>query len=298
MAAGFANAGYKIGGFNAYVTSQVIQGSGLSSSAAYEVIIGTIINGLFNDGKASEVEIAKMAQRAENEFFGKPSGLMDQMASSVGGLITIDFADTAAPIVKQINYNFTKSGYALCIIDTHGSHANLTGEYAAIPPEMKSVANCFGKEFMREVTREQVMENIPMLREKCGDRAVLRALHFLDDNERVGLEAAALEADNIEEFLRLINESGNSSLAYLQNIFAACSVKEQGLSVALYLAKKLLKGKGACRVHGGGFAGTIQAFVPSDRAEGYADEMNRIFGEGSCYILRIRPVGGIEITAD
>lgn len=295
MAAGFKKNGHKIGGFKAYATSNVLKGSGLSSSAAYEVLIGTILNGLYNDGKVSDVEIAQLAQYAENVYFGKPSGLMDQMASSVGGFITIDFGDRENPVIKSLDFDFAKSGHSLCIVDTKGSHADLTPEYAAIPPEMKSVAQFFGKEVLREISKEDVLANITDIRAKCGDRAVLRALHFFDDNERVGKEAEALNSGDFDEFLNLINQSGNSSLAYLQNIFAPSAVDQQGLTLALYLAKSVLDGEGACRVHGGGFAGTIQAFVPENKLEKFKAEMERVFGEGACYVLSIRNCGGTKV---
>lgn len=295
MAAGFKKNGHKIGGFKAYTTSNVLKGSGLSSSAAFEVLIGTILNGLFNDGAVSDVEVAQLAQYAENVYFGKPSGLMDQMASSVGGFITIDFADKEKPIINSIDFDFASSGHSLCIVDTKGNHADLTPEYAAIPMEMKSVAQFFGKEVLRQITKQDVLDNINVLREKCGDRAVLRALHFFDDNERVGLEAKALNSGNFDEFLSLITKSGNSSLAYLQNIFASSAPVEQGLSLALYLAKSILAGKGACRVHGGGFAGTIQAFVPDAKLDTFKAEMEKVFGEGSCYVLSIRNCGGTKV---
>ena len=295
MADGFKKNGYKLGGFKAYMTSDVLQGSGLSSSAAYEVIIGTIFNGLYNNGEVNDVEIAKLAQYAENVHFGKPSGLMDQMASSVGGLITIDFADKDNPLIQCVNYDFAQSGHKLCIVDTKGSHADLTPEYAAIPPEMKSIAEHFGKTVLREITRNDVMENIVKLREKYGDRAVLRALHFFDENDRVAKQAEALKKGNFSDFLRLINESGDSSLAYLQNIFTAVNVREQGLTVALYLAKQILGSEGACRVHGGGFAGTIQAFVPENKLEEFRNEMDRVFGTGACHVLTIRTCGGTKV---
>lgn len=241
------------------------------------------------------MEIAQIAQFAENVYFGKPSGLMDQMASSVGGFITIDFADEKHPVIDSVKFDFTKSGHALCIVDTKGNHADLTPEYAAIPAEMKSVAAFFGKKVLREITKEQLLENICAVREKCSDRAVLRALHFFDDNERVGKEASALSDGDFDAFLSLINESGDSSFKYLQNIYASSAPNEQGLSLALYLAKQALGGEGACRVHGGGFAGTIQAFVPEKKLEAFKAEMERVFGEGSCYVLSIRPVGGVQI---
>lgn len=295
MSAGFKKNGHNVGGFKAYATSNVLKGSGLSSSAAYEVLIGTILNGLYNEGEVSAVEIAQIAQFAENVYFGKPSGLMDQMASSVGGFITIDFADEKRPVIDSVKFDFTKSGHALCIVDTKGNHADLTPEYAAIPAEMKSVAAFFGKKVLREITKEQLLENICAVREKCSDRAVLRALHFFDDNERVGKEASALSKGDFDAFLSLINESGDSSFKYLQNIYASSAPNEQGLSFALYLAKQALGGEGACRVHGGGFAGTIQAFVPEKKLEAFKAEMERVFGEGSCYVLSIRPVGGVQI---
>ncbi len=295
MTAGFKKNGHKVGGFKAYATSNVLKGSGLSSSAAYEVLIGTILNGLYNDGDVSDVEIAQLAQYAENVYFGKPSGLMDQMASSVGGFITIDFGDRDNPIIKSLDFDFAKSGHSLCIVDTKGSHADLTPEYAAIPPEMKSVAHFFGKDVLREISKEEVLSNITEIRSRCGDRAVLRALHFFDDNERVGKEAEALSSGNFDEFLSLITQSGNSSLAYLQNIFAPSAVDQQGLTLALYLAKSVLDGEGACRVHGGGFAGTIQAFVPEHKLEKFKAEMERVFGEGACYVLSIRNCGGTEV---
>lgn len=220
---------------------------------------------------------------------------MDQMASSVGGFITIDFADEKHPVIDSVKFDFTKSGHALCIVDTKGNHADLTPEYAAIPAEMKSVAAFFGKKVLREITKEQLLENICAVREKCSDRAVLRALHFFDDNERVGKEASALSEGDFDAFLSLINESGDSSFKYLQNIYASSAPNEQGLSLALYLAKQALGGEGACRVHGGGFAGTIQAFVPEKKLESFKAEMERVFGEGSCYVLSIRPVGGVQI---
>ena len=296
MAAGFKKSGHKIGGFKAYTTSKVLKGSGLSSSAAFEVLIGTILNGLYNDGSASDVEIAQLAQYAENAYFGKPSGLMDQMASSVGGFITIDFADEKNPVINSINFDFSKSGHSLCIVDTKGNHADLTPEYAAIPAEMKSVAQFFGKKVLREITKEQLIENISAVREKCGDRAVLRALHFFDDNERVLKEAKALNSGDFNTFLELVNESGNSSLSYLQNIFAVSAPSEQGVTLAIYTAKSLLGGKGACRVHGGGFAGTIQAFVPNEKLEEFKTGMEKVFGEGSCYVLSIRNCGGTKVV--
>ncbi|MDE6591954.1 MAG: galactokinase [Oscillospiraceae bacterium] len=294
VAAGFKNAGLPVKGFTAYTTSNVLKGSGLSSSAAFEVLIGTIFSYLCGSNVDS-VKIAQIAQYAENVYFGKPSGLMDQMASSVGGFITIDFEDTENPVIESIPFDFGGSGYSLCIVDTKGNHADLTPEYAAIPAEMKSVAEFFGKNYLREITREQLTENIAAVREKCGDRAVSRAYHFFDDNDRVGREASALKNGDINEFLWLVTESGNSSFKYLQNIFPVKSPGEQGLVLGLYTAEKILGGRGAVRVHGGGFAGTIQAFVPNNLLDNYRNALENIFGEGSCYVLSIRPVGGVEI---
>lgn len=293
---GFVDRGYRIGGFKAYTTSNVLKGSGLSSSAAFEVLIGTILNSLYNDGKATAVEIAQIAQFAENEFFGKPSGLMDQMASSVGSFITIDFENPEKPIINKLDFDFKSSGHSLCIVDTKGNHADLTPEYAAIPSEMKSVAKLFGKEVLRGISKAQILENITLIREKCGDRALLRALHFVDDNERVDTEAKALNKDDFDAFLEEINSSGNSSYKYLQNIYANKSPNEQGLSVGLYIAESVLQGSGACRVHGGGFAGTIQAFVPNEKLQSFISAMDNAFGDGACHVLTVRPYGGVEVS--
>ncbi len=295
VAKGLVDRGYKIGGFVAYTASNVLKGSGLSSSAAFEVLVGTIFNHLYNNGEVSDVEIAQIAQYAENVYFGKPSGLMDQMASSVGGFITIDFADTEKPIITPISFDLANHGHALCIIDTKGSHADLTPEYAAIPYEMKSVAAYFGKSFLREITKEDVLENIIPLREKCGDRAILRALHFFDENDRVDMLVSALKASNFSFFKKGILSSGNSSYKYLQNVYANISPNEQGVSLALNIIEMLLDGEGAHRVHGGGFAGTVQAFVPIGKLEHFKEGIEKVFGEGSCHVLNIRAVGGTEV---
>lgn len=295
VADGLKKDGFNIGGFKAYTTSNVLKGSGISSSAAFEVLIGTILSHLYNDGKVTAVKIAQIAQYAENAHFGKPSGLMDQMASSVGGFIEIDFADTANPVIDAISYNFAESGHSLCIVDTKGSHANLTPEYAAIPVEMKSVAQFFGKSELRDISREQLWENVAEVRKACGDRAVSRAFHFFDENERVDREADALRNGNLDAFLNEVKASGNSSFKYLQNIFATVDPKEQGVVLGLYTAERILNDRGACRVHGGGFAGTIQAFVPNDLLDTFITEMEHLFGEGSCYNLYIRPVGGTKV---
>lgn len=295
VADGLKRDGFKIGGFKAYTTSNVLKGSGISSSAAFEVLIGTILSHLYNGGSVSAVKIAQIAQYAENVHFGKPSGLMDQMASSVGGFIEIDFADTANPIIDAISYDFASSGHSLCIVDTKGNHADLTPEYAAIPAEMKSVAKFFGKSELRDISREQLLERIGEVRKACGDRAVSRAMHFFDENERADREAEALRKGNFGEFLKVVTESGNSSFKYLQNIFASVNPKEQGVVLGLYTAESVLKGQGACRVHGGGFAGTIQAFVPNDLLEEFTARMEQLFGAGSCYDLYIRPIGGTRV---
>ncbi len=292
-AARFAQKGYGIGGFDAYTTSNVLKGSGMSSSAAFEVLIGTILNHVYNDVKASAVEIAQIAQFAENQFFGKPSGLMDQMASSVGGIITIDFEDTDNPVIEAVPFDFAACGYKLCIVDVGGDHADLTHEYAAVPAEMKSVAGDLGEAYLRGTSMEALIAAMPALRAANGDRAVLRAFHFLSENERVSKQVAALKAGDFEEFKRLIIESGHSSFEYLQNVYAVCDVKEQSMSVALALAQRLLDGYGAWRVHGGGFGGTTQNFVPADKLDAFISTMEAVFGKGSCHVLFIRPYGGI-----
>lgn len=296
VASGFNNSNLKVGGFKAYMTSNVLKGSGVSSSAAFEVLVGNILSGLYNGSAVSAVKIAQIAQYAENEYFGKPSGLLDQMASSVGGFVAIDFRNTTAPVIVPIEFDIAKYGYSLCIVDTKGSHADLTPEYAAIPEEMKAAAAVFGKTVLREVDEEEFRANISKVREKCGDRAALRALHFFDENNRVDRAAEALKSGDIDSFLTVINESGNSSYKYLQNVFAATKSSEQGVSMGLYTAEKVLCGRGASRVHGGGFAGTIQAFVPDDILDEFIKAEEAIFGEGSCHRLYIRPVGGTEIT--
>ena len=294
--AGLKNRGHEIGGFCAYTRSNVLKGSGLSSSAAFEVLIGTILSGLYNGGNVSAVEIAQIAQYAENVYFGKPSGLMDQMASSVGGFTKIDFNDPENPIIEAISFDPSEFGYRLCIIDTRGSHADLTPDYAAIPSEMKAVAKHFGREYLRGLTREDILGEIAALREKTGDRAVLRALHFIDENNRVDELAEAIGRGSFDGFLSVINRSGESSYKYLQNVYSSAHPNEQGVSLAIYLAKALLDGEGAARVHGGGFAGTIQAFVPQKKLEGFVSGMEAVFGAGSCYVLDVRPFGGAEVT--
>ena len=287
-----AQRGYPVSGFDAYAVSDVLPGSGLSSSAACEVLLGVVINHLFCQDAFTPVEIAQMGQKAENAYFGKPSGLMDQTASSVGGAVAIDFADPAKPQVRSVAVDLTALGYALCIIDSGASHADLTGEYAAVPQEMRAVAAFFGKEVLREVSERQVLDQLPALRAQVGDRAVLRALHFFADDARVEGEADALARKDMDAFLALVKESGRSSWEFLQNITPAGAVGEQAMAVALAVAERALKGRGACRVHGGGFAGTIQAFVPLDSLEAFRAETEGALGAGSCHVLSIRPVGG------
>lgn len=298
VAAGFKKNGYNIGGFKAYTTTDVLKGSGLSSSAAFEVLVGNILNSLYNKGNMSEIKIAQIAQYAENVFFGKPSGLMDQMASSVGGFVAIDFKDIKSPIIEKINLDFDSFDHALCIIDTKGSHADLTPDYAAIPEEMKSVARHFSVDYLRQLCREDIILNLNILRSEFGDRAVLRSLHFFDENDRVDKLVHALKKNDFDAFLDSIKESGNSSYKYLQNVFSVNDVKNQGLGIGLNVAEGVLNRKGASRVHGGGFAGTIQAFVPLDLLKEFKMSMEKVFGGSSCHILSIRRVGGCEVDKE
>lgn len=295
MAARLKEEGYQIGGFQAYVTSDVLSGSGMSSSAAYEVLLGNIFSGLYNEMKISPVFIAQAGQYAENVFFGKPCGLMDQMASSVGGLIFIDFKELKNPEVKQVNVDFETFGYSLCIVDTKGSHAELTPEYAAIPAEMKKVAGFFNQDVLRKVDQEEFYRQIPQIREQFGDRAVLRAMHFFAEDERVQAQVKALEAGEFENFKSLLIESGDSSYKYLQNVYTSQDVHNQSVSIGLAVSDRVLKGKGAWRIHGGGFAGTIQAFVPNDLVDEYKKNLEHVFGEDSCLVLKVRKYGGIKV---
>ncbi len=295
MASRLKEEGYQIGGFQAYITSDVLSGSGMSSSAAYEVLLGNIFSGLYNEMKISPVFIAQAGQYAENVFFGKPCGLMDQMASSVGGLIFIDFKELKNPEVKQVNVDFEAFGYSLCIVDTKGSHAELTPEYAAIPAEMKKVAGFFGQDVLRKVDPAQFYQQIPQIREQFGDRAVLRAMHFFAEDERVQEQVKALEAGEFENFKSLLIESGDSSYKYLQNVYTSQDVHNQSVSIGLAVSDGILKGKGAWRVHGGGFAGTIQAFVPNDLVDEYKKNLDHVFGEGSCLVLKVRKYGGMKV---
>ena len=299
VAARFVQLGCKVEGFDAYCESTVLPGSGLSSSAAYEVLIGTIVNGLFFDGKVSQPEIAMIGQYAENVFFGKPCGLMDQMASAVGNLVTIDFFDKENPVIEPVDFDFASCGHALCIIDSGADHADLTDEYAAIPGEIKAVAACFGKEVLTQIDEAEFYARIPELRKTCGDRAVMRCIHFYQENARVPHQVAALKEGNFEKFLSLIKQSGYSSWMYLQNVIPAGYKAHQDVAVALGLAEHFLQGRGAYRVHGGGFAGTIQAFVPFDLLDAFVAGMDSALGEGACHVLSIRPQGGVEaVTAD
>ena len=294
VAARFSQLGCRVEGFDAYCLSTVLPGSGLSSSAAYEVLIGTIINHLFFDGRVSQAEVAQIGQYAENVFFGKPCGLMDQTASAVGNLVSINFFDKDNPIITPVDFDFSACGHALCIIDTRASHADLTDEYAAIPLEMKKVCAHFGKEVLSQIDEADFYAAIPALRLECGDRAVMRCIHFYQDNARVPRQVAALREGNFEEFLRLISESGRSSWMYLQNVVPAGYKEHQDVAVSLALCEHYLQGRGAFRVHGGGFAGTVQAFVPFDLLDAFRSGMDAALGQGACHVLSIRPQGGVE----
>lgn len=296
MCAFIKQAGFEIGGFNAYTTSNVLKGSGLSSSAAFEVLVGVILSHMFNNGAVDAIEIAKLAQKAENVYFGKPCGLMDQMASSVGGFTAIDFADPKNPVIEKINFDLEEQNHSLCIVNTGGNHADLTSDYASITEEMRGIANALGENFLRDINEKDFYAKIPSLREDCGDRAVIRAMHFLADNALVVEEKNALLQNRFEDFLSMIKKSGNSSFKYLQNVFSVSAPREQGLSLALALTERFLGNRGAYRVHGGGFAGTIQAFVPNDLLEDYKQMIEAAFGEGNCYVLNIRPVGGYALS--
>ncbi len=296
MCAGLAEAGYLAGGFVAYTTSDVLKGSGLSSSAAFEVMIGNIENHLYNGGAVDNIEIAKIAQYAENEFFGKPCGLMDQLACAVGGIISIDFADNTVPVIEKIDFDITAAGYRLCIVNTGGNHADLTADYAAVPTEMKAVAAALGKQVLREVNEQALMAAIPALRASLGDRAILRALHFFGENARVKEQKRSLLAGDLAAFLKAVVASGRSSFCYLQNVYTTKSITEQGLSLALCLAERALADKPAAwRVHGGGFAGTVQALMPAAEVEGFRAMMDAVFGTGACMVLLVRTEGATAV---
>ncbi|WP_294824667.1 galactokinase family protein [uncultured Eubacterium sp.] len=295
VAATIKNLGYTVAGFDACTASDVMGGSGLSSSAAFEVLLGSVLSYMFNDGKISPVEIAKVAQYSENVFFGKPCGLLDQMASSVGTFVTIDFKSTKDPVIKKIDFDFSKSGHSLCIVDTHGNHSDLTDDYAAVRTEMESVAQALGKNVLREVSYEEFFAALPELTGRVNDRAILRAIHFFNENKRVEKAVECLENNDFEGFKQVIIDSGRSSFMLNQNVYTPKNPTEQKLSLALAISKELLDGKGAWRVHGGGFAGTIQAFVPNDMLDTYKKTIEGVFGEGSCHVLIIRPVGGTQV---
>lgn len=295
VAATIKNLGYTVAGFDACTASEVMGGSGLSSSAAFEVLLGSVLSYMFNDGKISPVEIAKVAQYSENVFFGKPCGLLDQMASSVGTFVTIDFKSVKDPVIKKIDFDFSKSGHSLCIVDTHGNHSDLTDDYAAVRTEMESVAQALGKNVLREVSYEEFFASLPELTGRVNDRAILRAIHFFNENKRVEKAVECLENNDFEGFKQVIIDSGRSSFMLNQNVYTPKNPTEQKLSLALAISKELLDGKGAWRVHGGGFAGTIQAFVPNDMLDTYKKTIEGVFGEGSCHVLIIRPVGGTQV---
>jgi len=298
VAARFSQMGCQVRGFDAYCESTVLPGSGLSSSAAYEVLIGTIINKLFFNGRASQPEIAMIGQYAENVFFGKPCGLMDQMASAVGNLVTIDFADRDHPVIRPVPFDFSSTGHALCIIDSRADHADLTDEYAAVPQELKRVCAYFGKEVITEVPEADFYAALPELRKACGDRAVMRGIHEYNENRRVPQQVACLEQGDFQGFLRLVRESGFSSWMYLQNVIPAGYVKNQAMAVALGLCEHYLQGKGAYRVHGGGFAGTVQAFVPFEILDAFRAGIDAALGQGACHVLSIRAQGGVEMEVE
>ncbi len=298
VAARFRELGCNVEGFDAYCESTVLPGSGLSSSAAFEVLIGTVINGLFFEGKVSQPEIAKIGQYAENVFFGKPCGLMDQTASAVGNLVTIDFFHKDHPEITPVDFDFSSCGHALCIIDSQASHADLTDEYAAIPGEIRAICDCFGKEVLTEIPEEDFYAAIPTLRRKSGDRAVLRAVHFYRENARVPMEVSALREGNFDRFLTLVKESGESSWMYLQNVIPSGYKEHQDVAVALALCGHYLQGKGAFRVHGGGFAGTVQAFVPMELLDTFRAGIDGALGSGACHVLSIRPQGGVEMAVE
>lgn len=295
VAAGMKERGHKVGGFTAYITSDVLMGAGMSSSAAFESLIGTILSGLYNDMKVSSIEIAQIGQYAENIYFGKPCGLMDQMACSVGGMIFIDFKEKEHPEVRQVHTDFEKAGLSLCIVDTKGSHADLTPDYAAVPAEMNQVAQALGREHLREVPRETFFKEIPKLWKETSGRAVLRAIHFYEEEERVLRGVKSLEESDYPGFLSVIKASGDSSAKYLQNIYSPKDVDSQNVTVALAVSESILGENGVCRVHGGGFAGTIQTFVKNEAVAAYKEQIEAIYGDDSCHVLKVRLQGGIRV---
>lgn len=295
VTAGMKERGHKVGGFTAYITSDVLMGAGMSSSAAFESLIGTILSGLYNDMKVSSIEIAQIGQYAENIYFGKPCGLMDQMACSVGGMIFIDFKEKEHPEVRQVHTDFEKAGLSLCIVDTKGSHADLTPDYAAVPAEMNQVAQALGREHLREVPRETFFKELPKLWKETSGRAVLRAIHFYEEEERVLRGVKSLEESDYPGFLSVIKASGDSSAKYLQNIYSPKDVDSQNVTVALAVSESILGENGVCRVHGGGFAGTIQAFVKNEAVAAYKEQIEAIYGDDSCHVLKVRLQGGIRV---
>lgn len=299
IAAEFKRRGFQIGGFNAYIHSDVLIGSGLSSSAAIEVLIGTIFNHLFNRGDISAEYIAIIGQYAENVYFGKPCGLMDQMVCAVGGIVTIDFKEPEKPVVNRVNFDFNQRDYSVLVVDTGGNHADLTDDYAAVPVEMKAVAHALGKDVCRDISLDNIMENLRELRESAGDRAVLRAMHFINENNRVGEQVEALENNDFEVFLRLVKESGNSSFKWLQNIYTPKNVNQQGVTLALAITEDYLSRfrGGACRVHGGGFAGTILVLMPNPQVEEYIRIMESAYGKNCALRLRVRSYGSVSLTS-
>lgn len=292
---GFEKSGKKTGGYYAYTTSDVLKGSGLSSSAAFEDMIGNILNHFYNDGKVDSVEIAKISQYAENVHFGKPCGLMDQLGCAVGGVIAIDFEDAKNPKVEKMNFDLDKAGLSLCIVNTGGSHADLNEDYASIPIDMKKTAAFLGVEYLRDTSKEKLIENAAKIREKLGDRCFMRALHFFDENERVKIQTKALKEKNVPLFLEKVRESGLSSFTMLQNVYTQKNVNEQGISVALALSSTVLSDdkNAAYRVHGGGFAGTIQAFVPNEKVKSYKNTLEKVFTKDSVYVLKVRKHGAV-----
>jgi len=293
VAAGVKALGRTVGGFDAITASGVPAGSGLSSSAAFEVVLCKILDTLYNDGTISPVEAAKLSQRAEGAFFGKPCGLMDQTACASGGFVKIDFADTSAPVCEPIAFDIKKAGYSLFVVNTGGSHASLTGDYAAIRAEMSAVAHYFGKDVLRECDEQGFYANLPAIRSKCGDRAVLRAIHFFAENKRVDAQADALSRGDFAAFLSLVTESGNSSFMYLQNAYSVSDVAAQGISLGVCLGKRALDGVGAVRLHGGGFAGTVQAFVPNEKKDAFVQSLSAAFGARAVMELSVRADGPV-----
>ncbi|MGN1398700.1 MAG: galactokinase [Erysipelotrichaceae bacterium] len=286
---------YRLGGFNAYLTSDIIIGSGLSSSAAFEVMIATIINGLYNRMEISPIDIAKYCRYAENVYFGKASGLMDQLSCSIGNLISFDFSDENNPKVEKINYDFDKSGYSLCIVDCKGSHSKMMDEFNGIIDDLKTVAQYFGKQYISEVSQNEILDNISQLRQQVSDRSIIRSLHILSENERAAVEANALKNNDIELFIKTVKQSGDSSFKYLQNIYSEHDTSSQSLSIALMISEMVLKDNGVCKVHGGGFGGTIQTFVKNEFVQQYKQEIEKVFGENSCHILKIRKYGAKQV---